>query len=46
MNYRKLTATQVEQINHTPRHSEEMPHQEEGIRPRARYLMSYMRMVG
>jgi phospholipase C len=32
-NYRKLTAAQVEQINHTPRHSEEMPHQEAGIRP-------------
>jgi phospholipase C len=32
-NYRKLTAAQVEQINHAPRHSEAMPHQEEGIRP-------------
>jgi phospholipase C len=32
-NYRKLSAAQVEQINDAPRHSEAMPHQEEGLRP-------------
>ncbi len=32
-NYAKLTADQIEQINRSPRHSELMPHQEEGISP-------------
>jgi phospholipase C len=32
-NYRKLTASQIEEISRSPRHSEWMPHQEEGIRP-------------
>jgi phospholipase C len=31
--YRKLTAEQVERINHFPRSSELVPHQEEGISP-------------
>ena len=32
-NYRKLTAGEVEQINHAPQHSALMPKQEEGICP-------------
>ncbi|WP_058186605.1 phosphocholine-specific phospholipase C [Terracidiphilus gabretensis] len=32
-NYAKLTAVQVEKINHTPHDSESMPQQEKGIRP-------------
>jgi phospholipase C len=32
-NYRKLTAEQIEQINRSPRHSDLMPHQEQGISP-------------
>ncbi len=31
--YRKLTKEQIKQINHSPRHSELVPHQEEGISP-------------
>ena len=31
--YRKLSAEQVEQINHSPRRSELVPHQEDGICP-------------
>jgi phospholipase C len=32
-NYTKLTASQIEQINRSPRYCEGMPHQEEGVRP-------------
>ncbi len=32
-NYAKLTAAQMEKINHTPHDSESMPQQEKGVRP-------------
>jgi phospholipase C len=32
-NFKKLTGGEIDQINHAPRHSELMPHQEIGVRP-------------